>query len=1160
MPVRFIIGCAGSGKTQHCVDALVRAAENKPLGPPLFWLVPEQAAFMSERRLMAHPNLTGTFRIRVTGFRRLCRILAQQFAIPAEMELKPAERILLLSAAVQSCTKKLRAYGDSAQHPGFLTTLDRTLRELVQNNQTPESLARLSQLAETSSANPMLANKLADLSLLLQSWQQITGKEHPDPELFPQLVAQKLLALPPLTGTAVWIDAFSSMSLLEMQLCAALAKSADRMEITLLADPDSPVMQDPNAAPDELSIFYRTERLYKNLTGVLKKNNVTIEKPLRLEQNHRTSSAPALTLVEQHLFSRNGNLAPAKDNKLNEQIQIWHCRDPEEEVHAAGRFIRDRIAAGERYRDIGIIISDLAGYEEPIRRIFSSLNISYFLDSRRGITHHPLVLFLRTAMALPENKFSRSDWLVLVKTGLAGVDTNAMSLLENYLLAHGIDNDDFSTEWKWSRTFADPDADEPTEDQAALLATANELREKLRQAFAPWLDLTGQKEPIDGGRLTQGLIDLLNRLGTAKTLQEWIAEAQNLKIHQDDGAELAQMHQQLWTQTSELLSAMHRLFSDRKITPQHFSELLSLGLGTLTLGLIPPAIDHVLISSTERSRHPELQTVIVLGALEGLMPRLRRDESMLDDDDRRQLQESVGSGDSSFDLPSDKDFLQSTFFDYVAFTRAAKKMIVSVPLADSAGRKTVPSIHLARLRELFPDLEPQNLMQDQSPIAAAASIEDLIRAVALETGRGSLPEDAKNKTLLLGAYDWLKKQSDSQILAAMRRAWANFYNPSQKKFPTIPTELMQAIIKKPKSISELEKLAACRLQWFFRYVLGLRERSELMMEPKDLGNLYHRTLRAFFELVRAGKLNWGDYGGEELDQTLDQAVRQCATVLSEDLAQPLPELSIVLESLRRNLRELLVFHRDFAKHNHLRPSALELVFGSFPESDPDAPVLPAYSLKLADRTSVELRGKIDRVDADEQGRAIVIDYKLKTNKFEAANLEAGLSLQLMTYLLAIMGQKLVEAKNPLQPIGAFYQVLDPGFTKDEDEGRDFKMRGLFNNQQHENIDRVNNGKSEFVALSINQDGTFSKRGHDGIDSPKFQAVLDFTQKKLSELAKQALSGEIEPHPYRKNSQTPCGYCAFQSPCSFDRLRGTYRKITIKNKDALDEIISKGGIT
>jgi len=1156
MMVRFVIGRAGSGKTQHCVDALVRAAENKPIGPPLFWLVPEQAAFMSERRLMAHPNLTGTFRIRVTGFRRLCRILAQQFAIPAEMELKPAERILLLSEAVRSCAKNLRAYGESAQHPGFLTTLDRTLRELVQNNQTSESLAKLSRQAETSSSNPMLANKLADLSLLLQSWQQITGINHPDPELFPQLVAQKLLTQPPLAGTAIWVDAFSSMSLLEMQLCAALAKSADRMEITLLADPESPAIRDTNAPPDQLSIFYRTERLYKGLTSVLKQYNVGIEKPLRLEQNHRTSSAPALTYVEQHLFSQTDNLAPVKDGITIDQlhaIELWHCRDPEEEIHAAGRWIRDKIAGGGRYRDIGVIVGDLDAYEEPVRRIFSALNISFFLDSRRGVNHHPLVLFLRTALTLPENNFSRSNWLVLIKTGLAGVDAGAASLLENYLLAHGIDNDDFSTEWKWSRTFADPDADEPTEDQAALLAAANTLREKLRQDFAPWLELAEKKEPCDGAKLAQALVELLDRLGVAKTLEQWILAARNPQTNQDGGAELAQMHQQLWTQTSELLSAMRRLFTGQKITPQQFSGLLTLGLGTLTLGLIPPTLDQVLISSADRSRHPELKTVIILGALEGLMPRLRRDESMLDDDDRRQLMKSTGSVDSSFDLPSDQDFLQSTFFDYVAFTRAAKEMIVCVPLADSAGRKTVPSIHIARLRELFGDLKPQNLMESQSAIAAAASIENLTREVALQVGSGASPDDSENKSLLLSAYDWLKKQSEPQILAALRRAWNGFIDRTPAQ---LSAELVRAITKKQKSVSELETVAACPLKWFFRYGLGLAERSELTMEPKDLGDLYHRTLRAFFVQVLTHRLNWPDCTDDQLNQTLDAAIEACGKIVREEMARQAPETSVVLQNMRRNLRELVQFHRDFARRNQLRPIALELGFGAISQShsqnDPDAPVLPAYSVELDDRISVELRGKIDRVDANGDGAAMVIDYKLNEKTFAAADLEAGLSLQLITYLLALKGQKPVGQKNPLQPIGAFYQVLSPPIQLDKE--RSFKMRGLFDNQLYTSIDPVNSGqKSTFVALARKIDGAFYKAGHDGINNPTFEAVLKFTRNKLAELAALSCSGQIAPDPYRQGSDTPCKFCDYQSACPFDRLRGRFRKIQTNNKTALAKI-------
>ncbi len=53
MGVRFVIGRAGTGKTHGCVTEIAAAMRALPLGPPLYWIVPDQATFIMERLLVA---------------------------------------------------------------------------------------------------------------------------------------------------------------------------------------------------------------------------------------------------------------------------------------------------------------------------------------------------------------------------------------------------------------------------------------------------------------------------------------------------------------------------------------------------------------------------------------------------------------------------------------------------------------------------------------------------------------------------------------------------------------------------------------------------------------------------------------------------------------------------------------------------------------------------------------------------------------------------------------------------------------------------------------------------------------------------------------------------------------------------------------------------
>ncbi|MBQ1889439.1 MAG: hypothetical protein II160_01895, partial [Selenomonas sp.] len=71
----FIIGRAGTGKTQACLAAMRAKMQQEPLGPALILLLPEHMTYKVERELatMMEKNGQGFFRAYVFGFRRFAR-------------------------------------------------------------------------------------------------------------------------------------------------------------------------------------------------------------------------------------------------------------------------------------------------------------------------------------------------------------------------------------------------------------------------------------------------------------------------------------------------------------------------------------------------------------------------------------------------------------------------------------------------------------------------------------------------------------------------------------------------------------------------------------------------------------------------------------------------------------------------------------------------------------------------------------------------------------------------------------------------------------------------------------------------------------------------------------------------------------------------------
>ena len=88
MAVRFVLGRAGTGKTRHCVEQIASALRADPIGPPIYWIVPRQATFSSERTLTCAAGLTGYCRARVVSF----ELLVQQVLAECGGLLAPQER------------------------------------------------------------------------------------------------------------------------------------------------------------------------------------------------------------------------------------------------------------------------------------------------------------------------------------------------------------------------------------------------------------------------------------------------------------------------------------------------------------------------------------------------------------------------------------------------------------------------------------------------------------------------------------------------------------------------------------------------------------------------------------------------------------------------------------------------------------------------------------------------------------------------------------------------------------------------------------------------------------------------------------------------------------------------------------------------------------
>ena len=105
-----------------------------------------------------------------------------------------------------------------------------------------------------------------------------------------------------LRGATVFVDDFYSFTEYERRFLAGLGRVCDALEINLTIDPHSPVVRNPQHVPDEMSLFHRTERAYRQLCKAMEDAQVEVNEPVKLEGVHRFRT-PQLSLIEREALT-----------------------------------------------------------------------------------------------------------------------------------------------------------------------------------------------------------------------------------------------------------------------------------------------------------------------------------------------------------------------------------------------------------------------------------------------------------------------------------------------------------------------------------------------------------------------------------------------------------------------------------------------------------------------------------------------------------------------------------------------------------------------------------------------------------------------------------------------------------------------------------------
>ena len=1219
MSLRLLTGRSGSGKTRYILDEIRARLEEDPGGSPLLLIVPEQATFQMEQALADTPGLGGWMRAQVLSFRRLAYRVMQETGGCAVVAIGENGKAMLVRRALVAHRDRLRLFrGDT---PGLAGKLNELLTEWKRYGVSPRQLETTAEAfaAQERSGDAVLADKLRDLALVYGETEcQLAGRWQDGEDMLGRLAA----GIPhsaALDGAEVWLDGFHGFTPNEYAVIEALLKRCARVTVSLCLDRP----YGAGEAPDELELFHRTADTSRTLCELAEAAGVPVEPPVRLEPETcpRFAGSPMLAHLEAAL--RGGGRWRGEDAMLQPDhpacgISLHAAANPRAEAEAAARdMLRRAREEGLRWRDMAVYVRKLEDYADLLRAVLEEYGIPYFLDGKAQAAHHPLVELVRSSLEAVASGWRTEAILRCAKTDLlqpadGSLTRDDVDELENYVLAAGIDG------WKWqddrfwrpldddrleeeadeaaeaARAGTDvpagtdgrpaasgkpeaaalpdaerqPDADERPDAAARFRRTRDALLEPLRRMERRFRKARTFRD------LSEALFELLEDTRAADRLERW-SEA-DLAAGEPGRARL---HRQVWDSVVGLLDQLVELAGDDPADVPLFAEMVDAGLEQLQLGVVPPALDGVLIGSPERTRSDRLQVVYLLGVNDGVMPMTVREDGLLSEPERERL----AAAGLKMAPGARRRLLDERFLIYLAFTAPSRHLWIGYPLANEEGEGLLPSEMIRRLRTWFPGLPIQTEAQEP----AGDEPEERQLAHAAHPGRALTHWITRIRHWRQGAplatgwwsvHRWLVERPDwrerlERLIVSLR------YTNEEPPLAPETSRLLYGD-RLLASVSRMERFVACPFRHFAAYGLRLAPRRLYRVDAPDIGRLFHAALRATLERMLAGPDE--PFGADWRREAAAAAERLLPRLQSEILLSSHRHRAIARKLTETVARAGAVLG-EHARKAAFRPVGLEIPFG------PAAPI-PPLTIDLGDGRTLDVVGRIDRVDAAEtpQGMLLrVIDYKSGDANLRLDEVAHGLSLQMLTYLDVIVSHAPAWLGRPAKPAGVLYfhvhnpllQVSNRLSPKEAAAAlaREFRMRGLVladgDAVLRMDASLAEGGKSAIVPVEIKKDGSFSARSQVA-EAERWDVLRRAVRAHIRRIGRRIASGDVSIAPYRMNRQSPCARCEFRPVCQFDpALEGNRYQVlrTAENQDALwrqlaeaageeDEAAREGGET
>ena len=1111
MSLQLILGGSGSGKSYQLYRTMVEDSIKNP-ATNYIAIVPEQFTMQTQKDIVTlHPN-SGVLNIDILSFDRLAYRVFEEVGMNHLDVLDDTGKNLILRKVLGNEKEKLKVFKNKIGLAGFVDEMKSVLSEMLQYGIGSKELETMILSAKRK---PLLQGKLRDIEIVKKSFETYLENKFITSEGLLDVLCSVIHNSDIIKNSQIAIDGFTGFTPIQYRLLSLLMVYANKVKVTITI----PAKEADFSFCKEHELFHMSKDTVIKLSKLAKEQAVTQEKDIILTGTpYRFKENSALAFLEEHLF-RYSSSAVCKGSS---SVRLFAASNPLKEAEYVAnciyRLIREK---GYRYRDIAVVTGDMENYYRHLSEVFKENEIPAFIDHKRNILNNPCVETIRSIVDLIQKDFSYESVFRYLKSGMNHIASEKIDFIENYVIAMGIRG--FG---RWNKNWERP-CRQIKED---MLPEVNEIRQeiieplkKIRSAF--------KKKHATVKDFTIALYEFI----VDEKMQDEL-EIYEKSFFAEGNLSLSKEYAQTYKYVIDLFDKIVGLLGDEIISLKEYNDILDAGFAEIKVGVIPPGIDEVMVGDIERTRLKEIKVLFFIGVNDGIIPKIDGSGGILSRSDRDFLHEA------SFELaPTAKEnTLIQKFYLYLHLTKPSEKLYLSYSNTGNDGKTKRPSYLINTIESMYET--PQRILSDAfEGIFGITNKEKAVNYVANEI-RGYSMKDL--------SHVW--KESFSILCSDDK------YNESMKKiidaafYCSKDSKLDQAVAHvlygedEIKSITRLEKYAACAYSHFITYGLALAEREEHTIEASDIGSLYHNAIELVSAKIGSGEFDWRNLSNKDRNMLVKEAVAETVSKYENTALTSSARNAYMIRRLERVTDKTI-----WALSKHIESGRFEPAF---------------YEYKLD-------KGRVDRVDLYDDGENIfvkIIDYKSGNKKFSIIDTYYGLQMQLMLYIGETVDtlQQIFPDKKVLPGAVFYYNVKDPYISKNvmSDESgksnkylREFQMSGLVNRRPgviaalDQSIEETND--SDIIDVKLTSKGIHAKSSV--ADDTEFSQLIEYINDKTRAINQEIKEGSIDINPYKKGEFKPCDYCEYHSVCGFDtKLPGSeYRKLTNLKPNEVWEIIS-----